>query len=94
MESDIFCIGPSEILEPSCHIDTYISPVPWLDFVSVDGFSLLVALRPAVEVGVGLYPCDILAIASIPEEVTLISRIEYIDRESELVFTISWRSTE
>jgi hypothetical protein len=73
-------------MESGCHIDSEVSPVPWLDLVFIDGFSLLVALMPTIEMSIGLEPSDISLVVTISDEVIRRCRIEYIYREAELVF--------
>lgn len=93
VESDIFSICPAEIVEPSCHIYSEIAPVPWLDHISIDSFSLLVTLVPSVEVCICLEPLHIASVAGVFDKVLCSRRIEYIDSETELMLTITWRST-
>jgi hypothetical protein len=90
----IFCIAPSEILKFDCHIDSKVSPVPWLNLIVIDFFAILVALMPSVSVCIFLEPFDIFPIVLILHIVIFIGRVEDIDREPELMFTRSWRSAE
>jgi hypothetical protein len=68
--------------------------MPWLDLISVEIESALIALIPAIEVGIFLHPSDVSTIFLIGQIVTLSRRIEHIDRESKLMFAMSWWSTE
>jgi hypothetical protein len=68
--------------------------VPWLYLIFIYCHSLLIALCPAIEMSMRLEPSDILTIGGISVKLGLIAHIKYINSESELVFTISRRSTE
>ena len=94
LESYIFCIGPSEIVELGCEINSQIAPMPWLDFIVVDSYSFLIALSPSVEMSVLLQPSDITPIVEVLEIFSLGRRIEEIHRESELVFARARRCTQ
>ena len=94
VEPHILRICPSEVVEARRHVDTDISPVPWFDLIPIYRFTLLVTLRPAIEVRVRLEPGDISLVARVGLELLLCTRIEEVDREPELVLAVSWRSTE
>ncbi len=94
VEPHILRICPSEVVELGRHVDTDISPVPWLDLVPIYCFALLVTLCPAIEVRVCLEPGDISLVARVGLELLLSARIEEVDRESELMLAVSWRSAE
>ncbi len=94
VESHILCICPSEVVEARRHVDTDISPVPWLDLVPIYRFTFLITLCPAVEVRVRLEPGDISLVAWIGLELLLSARIEEVDREAELMLAVPWRCTE
>jgi hypothetical protein len=68
--------------------------VPRFDLISIDILSILITLMPSVFMGMSLEPGDIAAILRIFIIFFLGRRIEYIYRKTELVFTISRRSTE
>ena len=94
LESHIFSIGPAEIFEFCRHVDTEVAPVPRLDLVFIDIFSLLVALTPPISLCILLEPFDILPVIFISEVFILRGCIEYIHRETELMLTVSRRGTE
>ena len=94
LESDELCIGPTQIIESRSNIDSEIAVVPWLYLVFIHIYSLLIALCPSIEMCIFSCPLDIFFIGWIVLEFFFTTRIEYINRESELMFAISRRSTQ
>ena len=94
LKSDILSIGHIKFFELRREWYSEISPVPWLDLISIDILSILITLMPSVFIGMSLEPGDIAAVLRIFIIFFLGRRIEYIDRETELMFTISRGSTE
>lgn len=94
LESNKFCIGPTEFMESSSESCSHVSIVPRLYFVFVDFYSFLITLSPAIEMSIGAQPSGIFSENWIRLEFFFCSGIEEICSKSELVFAISWWSTE
>lgn len=94
LESNKFCIGPTEFMEPPGKGSSDISIVPRLYIVFIDFYSFLIALSPSVFIGISFEPLDIFSECWISLKFFFCSGIEEINCKTELMFTISWWCTE
>ena len=81
-------------MQTSGETDSYIAIVPWLSLIFIDLDSLLITLSPSIQMCIVLEPSDIPDVGRVGLELSITRRIEEIDCESELVLTVSRRSTE
>ena len=88
------CEIPVKRMELQSEISTDITPVPWLNLIPIDRDTIFITLDETIEVSILLHPCEIFRIFFSSEKICLSGSLEYIDREPELVFTLSWWSTE
>lgn len=68
--------------------------MPWFNFIAINFRAMLIALCPAVSIGIFLHPFIKFSIASIGDIHLWRNSIKIIHCQTKLMFTLSWLCTE